>query len=128
VGEGGVKVDWSRIRELSGVRAPEAFQFLQEGLEHTVGMIHGDEPPEDDTRHVDGSQLCLGLREHAIEQYGMLARTVLRHWGIHRTEDFGKMVFALVECGLMRKTEDDSIEDFQGVYDFDEAFAEIPVR
>lgn len=54
----------------------------------------------------------------------MLAKTVLNHWGLRTTEDFGKIVFALVEAGLMRKTDEDTLEDFQGVYDFDEEFAE----
>ena len=40
------------------------------------------------------------------------------------SDDFGKVVFALIDIGILRKTEDDCIEDFVGVYEFDEAFAE----
>ena len=68
-------------------------------------------------------QLCLGLKDHAVRQYGLLARTVLERWGIRATGDFGKIVFAMIDAGLMKKTDDDSLEDFCGVYDFDEAFA-----
>ena len=92
-------------------------------------MVHGSEamqtlPDEDDeSRHVSGRQLCLGLRDYAIRRYGLLAKTVLNHWGVTRTEDFGRIVFALVEAGLLRKTDDDTLEDFQGVFDFEEEFA-----
>ena len=73
-------------------------------------------------RHVSGQELCLGLRSLAVEKYGLLARTVLRGWGVRTTEDFGKIVYAMVEAGLLRTSENDSLEDFRGVYDFEEAF------
>jgi uncharacterized repeat protein (TIGR04138 family) len=72
---------------------------------------------------VSGQQLCLGLRDFAVEQYGLLARAVLRSWGVTRCDDFGRIVFAMVEAGLMQKTQDDDLTDFEGVYDFAEAFA-----
>lgn len=119
------KVDFQTMRAKSGGYPPEAFQFVREGLAHTVKMIHGPdaEEREDEKRHVSGQQLCLGLKDHAIRQYGLLARAVLGRWGIKSTSDFGKIVFAMIEAGLMRKTEEDSLEDFLSVYDFDEAFA-----
>lgn len=76
-----------------------------------------------DSRHVTGQQLCLGLRDYAIKRYGMMAPAVLRTWNLRRTEDFGRIVFAMIEHGLMSKTADDTLEDFRSVYDFDEAFA-----
>ena len=51
-----------------------------------------------------------------------MAKTVLEHWGIKETLDFGKIVFALVEIGLMRKTNEDSLDDFKEIYDFNQAF------
>ena len=53
----------------------------------------------------------------------MLAPAVLQHWHIHRTEDFGRIVYAMIEGEALSKTPEDSIEDFAGVYDFDEAFS-----
>ena len=32
------------------------------------------------------------------------------------------MVFNLIEAGIFGKTEEDSLEDFKNVYDFEEAF------
>lgn len=120
--------EWKRIRERSGGFPPEAFQFVKDGLAHTVKMIHGEAAtqtipePGDESRHVNGQQLCLGLRDYALKRYGLLARTVLSRWSIQRTDDFGRIVFAMIDAGLMRKTADDSMEDFCGVFDFDDAF------
>jgi len=74
--------------------------------------------------HVSGQELCLGLRSLAVEKYGLLARTVLHGWGVRGTEDFGRIVYAMVDAGLLRTSENDSMDDFRGVYDFDEAFDE----
>jgi uncharacterized repeat protein (TIGR04138 family) len=73
-------------------------------------------------RHVGGDELCWCLRDLAVKQWGLMAPAVLRHWGIRSTKDFGRMVFALVENGLLQKQPDDRIEDFDDVYDFDQAF------
>ena len=73
-------------------------------------------------RHVSGQQLCLGLRDYAIERYGILAPAVLEHWHIIRTEDFGRIVFAMIDAGLMSKTSADTLEAFRAVFDFGEAF------
>ncbi|MEQ9459595.1 MAG: hypothetical protein RIG82_01405 [Phycisphaeraceae bacterium] len=108
----------------------EAFIFVQRGLDYTVRQHHGQPETEDDltdpmqsTRHVSGQQLCLGLRDFALKEYGLLSRTVLRQWGITSTGDFGNIVFEMVESGNMHKTDEDNIEDFVDVYRFTEAFA-----
>lgn len=72
--------------------------------------------------HVDGEDLCWGLRDLAQERWGLMAQAVLRHWGIRSTTDFGRMVFALVDRGLLAKQPEDDISDFEGVYDFTEVF------
>ena len=61
---------------------------------------------------------------HEVQEllHGLMARTVLEHWGIHATQDLGDIVFALVECGILIKQEDDRKEDFRAVFDFEEAF------
>lgn len=122
--------EWCELARRAGPFSPQAFQFIRDGLAHTVKMVHGDHPAEDrddESRHVNGQQLCLGLRDYAIRQYGRLARTVLRRWGIESTADFGRLVYAMIDAGMMRKTESDTIEHFQGVFDFDEAFGDLSV-
>ncbi|MHC4977291.1 MAG: Minf_1886 family protein [Planctomycetota bacterium] len=123
-----MNVDWNAIRETAGPYPLDAIAFAQEGLRFTVDQLKEHEPdlPEQG-RHVSGQELCFGLRDFAIKQYGMMAQTVLNKWHIYRTEDFGRIIFALVNAGLMRTTEDDTIEDFQNVYDFEEAFGAVGV-
>lgn len=72
--------------------------------------------------HISGQELLLGIKEYALSQFGGLSRTVLEHWGIKTTEDFGEIVFNMIQENLLYKTEKDSKEDFKGVYDFQEAF------
>ena len=93
----------------------EAYRFLQEGLEFTVGRVHGETDSGVET-HVGGRQLCLGLADYARDQYGLLASEVLRRWGIVGSGDFGEMVFFLVNHGFFQKTDDDCAADFEDVF------------
>lgn len=100
-----------------------AYVFVQEALGYTVSKLHGDPRKVDPARrHISGRQLCHGLRDYAISKYGLLARSVLQHWNIHRTDDFGRIVYALIETGQLTCSDEDRIEDFAAVYSFDEAF------
>ena len=74
-------------------------------------------------RHVSGQQLCEAARLYGLQQYGYLAPTVLATWGIRATDDFGAIVFNMIDIGQMRKTRSDKREDFHAVYDFGDAFA-----
>ena len=73
-------------------------------------------------RHVSGQHLCWGLRNYALKKFGALASTVLRHWCIKRTRDFGEIVFALVDNDYLQQQSQDCIEDFDDIFQFDEAF------
>jgi len=73
-------------------------------------------------RHITGLQLCWGLRDLALQRWGMLARTVLESWNIKSTGDFGRLVFGFIDLEMMRKQPDDRLEDFDAVYDFKDAF------
>lgn len=74
------------------------------------------------TSHVSGKQLLEGIREYALDRYGPMTITLFEEWGIHRCEDFGDIVFNMVESSILGKTEEDSREDFKNGYDFVEAF------
>ncbi len=73
-------------------------------------------------RHIDGRELALACRDLAIERYGVLARSVLEHWGIYCSADFGDIVFTLVDLGLLMSQASDTRLDFVDVFDFDGAF------
>ena len=107
----------------------DAYNFVREALDHTQKMI-GKAPKDDVPRHVSGQQLLSGIREYALQQYGPMAMTLLGEWGIRRCEDFGELVFNMVENSLLAKTEEDTREDFKGGYGFEEAFRKpfVPAR
>ena len=97
---------------------PDAYEFVLHGLNFTQSQLKKK-------AHVSGSELSRGLRDYAINQYGALAYRVLLHWGINRTEDFGNIVFNMIEKKLLSKTDEDSLADFNNVYDFKAAFANV---
>jgi uncharacterized repeat protein (TIGR04138 family) len=113
-----------RIRNLAledGRYSPAAFLFLLESLQVAVKLA-GKEALEGTERHVTGQQVLSGMREHALAQFGPLAAQVWRSWGVRTTLDWGKVVFLLVDNGLLNRQESDTIEDFRDGFDFDEAF------
>ena len=73
-------------------------------------------------RHVTGPELLDGVRQYALKEFGPMVMTVFDSWGIRSCEDIGHMVFNLIAAGVFGKTEEDSIEHFKSVYDFEEAF------
>jgi uncharacterized repeat protein (TIGR04138 family) len=106
----------------------EAYFFVREALDFTQKLaIKGG---REQVRHVTGQELLDGIREFALQQYGPMTALLLGEWGLTRCEDFGELVFNMVEAGLLAKTKKDSREDFKGGYDFDEAFRRpfLPTR
>ena len=89
---------------------------------HVARAIDKAGGPEKVNRNVRGDALCWALRDLCLRRWGQLARTVLGRWNIRTTDDFGRIVFSLVEHGLMQKESRDTLDDFHNVYDFAEAF------
>ncbi|TMQ53159.1 MAG: hypothetical protein E6K77_06745 [Candidatus Eisenbacteria bacterium] len=92
-----------------------AYRFTLDAVHFTVQTLG-------EIRHVSGEELLEGIRRLALERFGPMAKTVFEQWGIMRTEDFGAIVFQLVDEGLLGKTEKDKLSDFARGYDFNEAF------
>ena len=99
---------------------PEAYSFLIEALDATMKTIFKETP--DHAKHVSGRELLEGIRTHALNELGPMTYTVFNEWGVHATEDFGDIVFRLVEAGRLGKTETDSIDDFKEIFSFEDAF------
>jgi uncharacterized repeat protein (TIGR04138 family) len=98
----------------------DAYVFLRDALDFTTKQqkkIKGAT-----VRHVAGPELLEGVRQYALKEFGPMVMTVFDNWGIHSCEDIGNMVFNLIGAGIFGKTEEDSMEDFKNVYDFEEAF------
>ena len=102
----------SLISEKDPRYKPDAYEFLIQALCFTQKRLGCQ-------GHVSGNQLLEGIRDLAIEQYGPLAKAVFNHWGIFRSLDFGNIVFNMIEQGVLTKTEDDKLKDFENGFDFD---------
>ena len=110
----------------------EAYQFVRDALAYAqdeLGMgpqpqqepvSDEDDPPAD--AHLTGQQLCEAIRQLALDQFGLMARVVFDSWGVRSTSDFGEIVYNLIEIGLMKKSAADRREDFNDVFEFEEAF------
>jgi len=98
----------------------EAYLFVREALDYTQKTIGKDSRGR--PRHVTGQELLAGIREFSLQQFGPMTKTVLEEWGIRVCQDFGEIVFNMVEVGWLAKTDKDSRADFRDGYDFDEAF------
>ncbi len=93
-----------------------AYEFTREAVSYASHVVYAT------GTHVSGPELLQAIRRFARERYGALALDVLESWGVRRTEDFGDIVFRLVEEGFLSKTEDDRPEDFRAVFRFADAF------
>ena len=108
------------IVRMDGRYDRDAYYFVRKGLDYTIKMLRKDSPGTG--RHVSGQELLEGLRRFALEEFGPMAKTVLTYWGVKRCEDFGEIVFHMVDKGILGKTEQDTPDDFKGGYDFDDVF------
>lgn len=98
---------------------PDSYHFLREVLDHTVKeIVEREKKP----RHINGAELMYGFRDYALREFGPMAKTLLKEWGITKTRDVGDMVFNLIDVQIFSKEEGDSRSDFDRIYNFKEAF------
>ena len=94
---------------------PEAYEFVMEALSYSQKKFKK-------SKHVTGVELLEGIRGLLLKKFGPMALTVLKFWGVKATDDFGNMVFNLVEYKILSKDTQDHYESFKNAYDFEEVF------
>lgn len=107
----------ARIRARGG-------QFHERGYLFILGTIEFLQTSLEARRHVTGAELAWACRDFARKQFGLLAPVVLAHWGITCTGDIGRIVFTLVDVGLLVTQPGDTESDFEAVYQFADAFGD----
>ena len=114
----------------------EAYLFVRESLAFAADSMElgapseGSLSAEQDTdlhqsrreRHLTGQELCESIRQYAINQYGFMAQIVLNRWGIFATQDFGEIVYRMIDAGIMKKSSRDRKSHFDDVFEFDSVF------
>ena len=98
----------------------DAYLFVREALDFTQKNVAKEAKGQ--MRHISGQELLAGIRDLGLQQFGPMTMLVFEEWGVKRCEDFGEIVFNMVESSLLAKTETDSREDFKSGYDFFETF------
>ena len=94
---------------------PEAYEFVMEALSYSQKKFKKP-------KHVTGRELLRGIRNLLLKKFGPMTMTVLKHWGVRATDDFGNIVFNLVEYRILSKDTQDHYESFKNAYDFEEVF------
>ena len=107
---------------------PQAYLFLKDALDFTLKRIADGNNGQ--ARHVSGPELLAGFRDHALEQFGPMASTLMKEWGVRKCRDVGDMVFLLIEEQVFGKQESDRPEDFSEIFDFEDSLVEpfLPAR
>lgn len=111
-----MRKSFEEIARQDGRFSPGALEFVYEGLEYTVKQANKK------NRHVNGQTLCEGLRQLAVKKWGGLAKLVLNSMGVNSTRDFGEIVYLMIEHKWMNAQPEDTIDDFNNIYDFKDAF------
>ena len=101
----------ARFRDQAGTASP--------GDKARPRRSRGQRSPQ--SGHVTGRELCEAVRKLALRQYGLLAVTVLGHWGIRSTSEIGDIVYNMIATGDLEKTPSDSRSDFDNLFDFETA-------
>ncbi len=115
----------------------EAYRFVQDALafaadsmelecneynelECDLASFSSDVAPRE--RHLSGQQLCEAIRRYSLNQFGYMAKVVLKNWNIDQTSCFGDIVYNMISVGIMNKSSRDKRSHFDGVYHFDDVF------
>lgn len=108
--------------------AADAYHFLRDALDVTIKTMQKGR--KDAVNHVSGAELCEGVREYALQQFGPMVPTIFEAWGLATTRDIGEMVFNLIRTGAFSRSDSDQVEDFENIYGFADAFEKpyLPVR
>ena len=106
---------FQKIGQRDGRYHERGYLFVLAALEYAQSRLPA-------RRHLSGGELAWACRDFALEQFGLLAPTVLAHWGIGSTADIGRIVFLLIDVGLLARQPSDRPEDFDRVYEFADVF------
>ncbi len=110
-------VDGLRQRESEHAYGQEAYQFVNLALQFTVAALPQDRLLDETLRHLSGRELLEGVVRLGRAEFGPLAATVFHEWGVNHSEDVGRIVFQMVNAGLLSARPEDTMADFSGEFD-----------
>ena len=104
-----------RRRDRHETYDPRAYGLVAESL--SVALAHLSEH-----RHLSARECADGVLALAAARFGVLGDTVLEGWGVHTSEDIGRIIAQLADRGLVSLSDEDRIDDFTGLFRVDEDF------
>ncbi|MDR1817657.1 MAG: hypothetical protein LBR07_05685 [Puniceicoccales bacterium] len=103
---------------------PQAYCFVRDVIAATVRKLREDaakrRPPVKrfPPGNIATGEFLDGFREHALEEYGPLAATLLERWSVTTGADLAAIVANLIEHGVIGRGNDDNREAL-AKFDFD---------
>jgi|SRR5262245_53969834 len=103
-----------RIRDTDPRFRREAYGFVMLALGIAAEALPPERRADPVRRHLTALELLQGMVTLAQREFGPMAPTVFREWGIHTSADVGELVFQLVENQHLSARPEDRREDFHG--------------
>src|SRR5258706_15143662 len=79
----------------------EAYLFVVAALGHASQQLDAARRADPVRRHLKGPEVLAALVALARDEFGPLAPTVFREWGLTESRHVGEIVFALVGAGQL---------------------------
>ena len=103
----------------------DAVLIVHDAVAHTLATAF------DKGRHTTARDVCDGFLAfaHAYFHDAAEAADLLSEWKLNRSEDVGRIVWAMVNAGVLKQSPDDAPEDFDGLFtpdDVQKAFDRPP--
>jgi uncharacterized repeat protein (TIGR04138 family) len=106
-----------------GRYALEAYEFIFDAIDYARHRLAAQRGGLRKVRHISPRELLEGVRDLALEQFGLLATEVFCRWGIQTTSDVGEIVWNLVQSGDIELAPGETRADFDDVFDLKEELA-----
>lgn len=100
----------------------DSYAFVNDAVIYTVKKFESQRSTGE-SKHVSGEELIVGVLEYATKMFGPLAYEVFCEWNIKDGISIGNVVFNMLEFGLLSKTEEDSIDDFNITTNFEKSLS-----
>jgi uncharacterized repeat protein (TIGR04138 family) len=99
--------------------AEDAYYFINQGVLFSAELM--TRPEFGHKRHLSGPELCNGIRDFALSEFGPMAFPVLSRWGVRTTLDIGHVIFNLIDAKVLIASAEDRLGDFDEVFDLRES-------
>lgn len=110
-----------RIIEVDPRYSPDAYDFIGKAVTYTAKRLKRHK--KNGNPHVSGKELLEGVCHYATTQFGPMANAVMREWGLTSGRAVGDVVFNMINERLLRKSENDTLDDFDIDFDFEAELA-----